>query len=164
MEAIFVAITNAEDHVYITTPYFIPNSEIVTALQVLARSNKDVKVIVPKKSDSWIAEYATNSYLEMLLEAGVEVYQYTKGFIHAKTMVVDGVFSSVGTTNMDYRSFNINFEVNALIYDETISSELTEFFNDDLKHSEKLELESWKNRSKRTKLVEAVARLMAPIL
>ena len=164
MEAVFVAITNAEDHVYITTPYFIPNSEIVTALQVLARSNKDVKVIVPKKSDSWIAEYATNSYLEMLLEAGVEVYQYTKGFIHAKTMVVDGVFSSVGTTNMDYRSFNINFEVNALIYDETISSELTEFFNDDLKHSEKLELESWKNRSKRTKLVEAVARLMAPIL
>ncbi|WP_218845037.1 cardiolipin synthase [Winogradskyella pacifica] len=164
MEAIFVAITNAEDHVYITTPYFIPNSEIVTALQVLARSNKEVKIIVPKKSDSWIAEYATNSYLEMLLEAGVEVYRYTKGFIHAKTMVVDGVFCTVGTTNMDYRSFNINFEVNALIYNKKISSELTEFFNEDLKHCEKLELNSWKNRSKRTKLIEAVARLMAPIL
>ncbi|WP_316929644.1 cardiolipin synthase [Winogradskyella psychrotolerans] len=164
MEAIFVAITNADDHVYITTPYFIPNSEIVTALQVLARSNKEVKIIVPKKSDSWIAEYATNSYLEMLLEAGVEVYRYTKGFIHAKTMVVDGVFCTVGTTNMDYRSFNINFEVNALIYNKKISSELTEFFNDDLKHCEKLELNSWKNRSKRTKLIEAVARLMAPIL
>ena len=164
MEAIFVAITNAEDHVYITTPYFIPNSEIVTALQVLARSNKEVKIIVPKKSDSWIAEYATNSYLEMLLEAGVEVYRYTKGFIHAKTMVVDGVFCTVGTTNMDYRSFNINFEVNALIYNKKISSELTEFFNDDLKDCEKLELKSWQNRSKRTKLIEAVARLMAPIL
>ncbi|WP_218841416.1 cardiolipin synthase [Winogradskyella costae] len=164
MEAIFVAITNAEDHVYITTPYFIPNSEIVTALQVLARSNKEVKIIVPKTSDSWIAEYATNSYLEMLLEAGVEVYRYTKGFIHAKTMVVDGVFCTVGTTNMDYRSFNINFEVNALIYNEKISSELTDFFNDDLKHCERLDLESWKNRSKRTKLIEAVARLMAPIL
>lgn len=164
MEAIFVAITNAEDHVYITTPYFIPNTEIVTALQVIARSNIKVKIIVPKKSDSWIAEYATNSYLELLLEAGVEVYQYTKGFIHAKTMVVDGVFSTVGTTNMDYRSFNINFEVNALIYNKEISKELTEFFNDDLKHCEQLELKSWQNRTKRTKLLEAAARLMAPLL
>ena len=164
MEAIFVAITNAEDLVYITTPYFIPNSEIVTALQVTARSNIKVKIIVPKTSDSWIAEYATNSYLELLLEAGVEVYRYTKGFIHAKTMVVDGVFSTVGTTNMDYRSFNINFEVNALIYNKDISEQLIEFFNDDLKHCEKLELSSWQKRSKRTKLVEAIARLMAPLL
>lgn len=164
MEAIFVAITNAEDHVYITTPYFIPNSEIVTALQVTARSNIKVKVIVPKTSDSWIAEHATNSYLEMLLEAGVEVYTYTKGFIHAKTMVVDGVFSTIGTTNMDYRSFNINFEVNALIYNEGISTQLTKFFNDDLKDCEQLDLESWQKRSRQTKLVEAVARLMAPLL
>ncbi|WP_218841521.1 cardiolipin synthase [Winogradskyella undariae] len=164
MEAIFVAITNAEDHVYITTPYFIPNSEILTALQVIARSNIEVKIIVPKTSDSWIAEYATNSYLEMLLEAGVEVYHYTKGFVHAKTMVVDGVFSTVGTTNMDYRSFNINFEVNALIYSKKISSELTAFFNEDLKDCEKLELQSWKKRSKRKKNIEAIARLMAPLL
>lgn len=164
MEAIFVAITNAEDHVYVTTPYFIPNSEIVTALQVIARSNKDVKIIIPKKSDSWIAEYATNSYLELLLEAGVEVYRYTKGFIHAKTMVVDGVFSTVGTTNMDYRSFNINFEVNALIYSKDISHQLTEFFKADLKDCHQLDLQTWRNRSKRTKLIEAVARLMAPLL
>ncbi|WP_218843414.1 cardiolipin synthase [Winogradskyella wichelsiae] len=164
MESIFIAITNAEDYVYITTPYFIPNSEILTALQVIARSNIEVKIIVPKKSDSWIAEYATNSYLEMLLAAGVEVYHYTKGFVHAKTMVVDGVFSTVGTTNMDYRSFNINFEVNALIYDKKISSELTEFFNEDLKDCEKLEWQSWKKRPKRTKIIEAIARLMAPLL
>lgn len=164
MDAIFVAITNAEDYIYITTPYFIPNSEIVTALQVAARSNIEVKIIVPKTSDSWIAEYATNSYLQLLLEAGVEVYQYTKGFVHAKTMVVDDVFSTVGTTNMDYRSFNINFEVNALIYNKKFSESLSDLFNADLKDCEKLELKSWKNRSKRTKLVEAVARLMAPLL
>lgn len=164
MEAIFVAITNAEDHVYITTPYFIPNPEILTALQVMARSSIKVKIIVPKTSDSWIAEYATNSYLEMLLESGAEVYQYTKGFIHAKTMVVDGVFSTVGTTNMDYRSFNINFEVNALIYSKVFSAELTDLFNDDLKHCEKLELKSWQERSKRIKLIESMARLMAPLL
>ncbi|WP_282044494.1 cardiolipin synthase [Winogradskyella flava] len=164
MEAIFVAITNAETSIYITTPYFIPNDEIITALQVAARSNLDVKVIVPKDSDSWVAEYATNSYLEQLLEAGVEVYQYTKGFVHAKTMVVDSVFGTVGTANLDYRSFNINFEVNALVYDRNFSKELTALFNKDLEDSKKIEYEKWKNRAKTTKFIEAIARLAAPLL
>ncbi|MBC2845872.1 cardiolipin synthase [Winogradskyella flava] len=164
MEAIFVAITNAETSIYITTPYFIPNDEIITALQVAARSNLDVKVIVPKDSDSWVAEYATNSYLEQLLEAGVEVYQYTKGFVHAKTMVVDNVFGTVGTANLDYRSFNINFEVNALVYDRNFSKELTALFNKDLEDSKKIEYEKWKNRAKTTKFIEAIARLAAPLL
>lgn len=164
MESIFVAITNAEDYIHITTPYFIPNDEIVTALQVAARSNIEVKLIVPKKSDSWIAEYATNSYLEKLLEAGVEVYQYTKGFVHAKTIVIDDVFSTVGTANMDYRSFNINFEVNALIYNKPFARELNQVFNSDLENSIQLELNAWKKRNKRTKLTEALARLAAPLL
>ena len=164
MESIFVAITNAEDYIHITTPYFIPNDEIVTALQVAARSNIEVKLIVPKKSDSWIAEYATNSYLEKLLEAGVEVYQYTKGFVHAKTIVIDDVFSTVGTANMDYRSFNINFEVNALVYNKTFARELNQVFNSDLENSIQLELNAWKKRNKRTKLTEALARLAAPLL
>jgi cardiolipin synthase len=164
MESIFVAITNAEDYIHITTPYFIPNDEIVTALQVAARSNIEVKLIVPKKSDSWIAEYATNSYLEKLLEAGVEVYQYTKGFVHAKTIVIDDVFSTVGTANMDYRSFNINFEVNALVYNKPFARELNQVFNSDLENSIQLELNAWKKRNKRTKLTEALARLAAPLL
>lgn len=164
MEGIFVAITTAEDFIYITTPYFIPNTEIVTALQLAARSDIKVKLMVPKISDSWIAQYATNSYIELLLEAGVEIYHYKKGFIHAKTMVVDGVFSSVGTANMDYRSFNINFEVNALIYSSDFSNQLIDLFNNDLIDCEKLEFESWKKRSKRVKIVEAIARLTAPLL
>lgn len=164
MESIFVAITNAEKYIHITTPYFIPNDEIVTALQVAARSNIEVKLIVPKKSDSWIAEYATNSYLEKLLEAGVEVYQYTKGFVHAKTMVIDDVFSTVGTANMDYRSFNINFEVNALVYDEPFAKELNQVFSSDLEHTTQLKLDVWKKRAKSTKLIEALARLAAPLL
>ena len=131
---------------------------------VLNRSNIEVKLIVPKKSDSWIAEYATNSYLEKLLEAGVEVYQYTKGFVHAKTIVIDDVFSTVGTANMDYRSFNINFEVNALIYNKPFAKELNQVFNSDIENTTKLELEAWKKRSKRTKLIEALARLAAPLL
>jgi cardiolipin synthase len=164
MEAIFVAITNAEDHIYITTPYFIPNDEIITALQVAARSNIEVKIIIPKNSDSWVAENATNSYIEQLLEAGVEVYQYTKGFIHSKTIVVDDVFSSVGTANIDYRSFNINFEVNALMYNKNFCTQVSELFKDDIDDSEKLELQSWKKRSKSAKAAEALARLAAPLL
>jgi cardiolipin synthase len=94
----------------------------------------------------------------------VEVYQYTKGFVHAKSMVVDGVFSTVGTANMDYRSFNINFEVNALVYNENFSEKLVDMFNTDLKDTIQLELKSWHKRSKKVKFIEAIARLAAPLL
>ncbi|MCB0470189.1 MAG: cardiolipin synthase, partial [Flavobacteriaceae bacterium] len=104
MEAIFTAILTAESYVYITTPYFIPNDEILSALQVASKSGVEVKLLIPKESDSWTAKYATDSYLEPLLEAGVQVYRYTKGFIHAKTIVVDDLFSTIGTSNIDYRS------------------------------------------------------------
>lgn len=164
MEAIFSAITNAEKYVYITTPYFIPNDEIVTAMQVAAKSGVDVKLIIPKTSDSWIAENATNSYITPLLEANVSVYHYLKGFVHAKTLVVDDNFCTIGTANMDYRSFEINFEVNAFIYDNVISNLLKSHFMEDLEDSTKLTLEAWKNRSRFSKFKEAIARLMAPLL
>jgi len=164
MEAIFTAITNAEDYVYITTPYFIPNDEIITAIQVASRCDIDVRIIIPKNSDSWTAEYATNSYIEKLLEANVKVYRYNKGFVHAKTMVIDDVFTSVGTANIDYRSFNINFEVNALIYNETISKNLKMQFLKDVKDSELVEYNSWVKRSRLNKIKESFCRLWAPLL
>lgn len=164
MESLFIAICNAEKYICITTPYFIPNDEIILALQIAARSEIEVKIIVPKISDSWIAQYATSSYIQPMLEAGVKFYHYTKGFIHAKTLVVDGVLSSVGTANMDYRSFNINFEVNTLIYNKSFSQELLQMFNDDLKDCEELTLEMWKQRSSSTKIKEAFAKLLAPLL
>ena len=163
-DALFLAITNATDCIYITTPYFIPDDEIVKALQIAARSNIDVKLLVPKTSDSWISEYATNSFLERLLESGIEVYQYNKGFIHAKTVLVDDSFSSIGTANMDYRSFNINFEVNALVYHKETNKTLKTIFFEDLNDANKLQFEDWKNRSKLTKAAEALANLMAPLL
>lgn len=164
MEAIFVAINTADDYVYITTPYFIPNEQIITALQVAAKSDVDVRLLIPKESDSWTAKHATNSYLEMLLEANVKIYRYEKGFIHAKTIVVDDVFSTVGTANLDYRSFNINFEINALIYNTKTSVELKKHFLEDLKDSEQLELNSWQERSSFNKLKESYARLWSPLL
>ncbi|SFN75958.1 cardiolipin synthase [Bizionia echini] len=164
MEAIFVAINTAEDYVYVTTPYFIPNDEIITSLQIAAKSGLDVRLLIPKTSDSWTAKHATNSYLERLLEAQVKVYRYTKGFIHAKTMVVDDLFSTIGTANLDYRSFNINFEINALIYNKKTSIELKNIFLEDLNDSEELTLETWQQRTKFSKLKESYCRLWSPLL
>lgn len=164
MEAILTAINNAESYIYLTTPYFIPNDQIISALQIASKIGVDVKLLIPKVSDSWVAENAMNSYLETLMDAGVKVYRYNKGFIHAKTMVVDDVFSTIGSCNIDNRSFNINFEINALIYDKEQSKILKAHFLEDLNTSECIHLELWKNRSKLSKLKESFARLWSPLL
>lgn len=164
MEVIFTAIVTAEKYVYITTPYFVPNDQIITAMQVASKSGIDVRLLIPMESDSWTAKHATNSYLECLLQANVKIYRYCKGFIHAKTMVVDDIFSTVGTTNMDHRSFSINFEINAMIYDEEKSKELKSHFFEDLKDSEEVEYQRWIDRSKFQKLKESYSRLWAPLL
>ncbi|SFU43474.1 cardiolipin synthase [Pustulibacterium marinum] len=164
MEAIFTAINIAEDYVYITTPYFIPNDEMITALSAAAKSGVDVKIITPEQSDSWMAKHASASYFERMLESGVRIFYYQPGFVHAKTMVVDDVFTTIGTSNMDYRSFNINFEINALIYDEKISAEALSHFKIDLAESREVVLEEWEKRSFSNKLAESFTRLMAPLL
>jgi len=164
MDVIFAAITSADHYIYITTPYFIPNDEIILALQIASRSGIDVRLLIPDKSDTLIAKYASNAYLQRLFDANIKVYRYTKGFVHSKTMVVDDVFSSIGTTNMDYRSFKINFEINAIIYDKTISKELKTLFLADLKNAQEMNPETWKNRSNFEKLKEAFCKLWAPLL
>lgn len=164
MEAILTAINNAEKYVYVTTPYFIPNPQVITALQIAAKVGVDVKLIIPKESDSWVAKHATNSFIEPLLEAGVKIYRYRKGFVHAKTMVVDDVFATIGTCNLDNRSFNINFEINALIYDNEESELLKAQFYTDLENSESIDFDRWKNRPKLDKLKESYSRLWAPML
>ncbi|WP_341215062.1 cardiolipin synthase [uncultured Wocania sp.] len=164
MEVIFTAIVTANDYIYITTPYFVPNEQIITALQIAAKSGVDVRLIVPEKSDSWIVKHASNSFLDALLKAGVKVYKYNKGFVHAKTMVVDDLFSTVGTSNMDYRSFNINFEVNTLIYDVEQSKILKKHFLEDLKNSNEVNYNTYLNRSSFDKLKESYCRLWSPLI
>lgn len=164
MEVIFTSIVTAEKYVYITTPYFIPNDQIITAMQVASKSGVDVRLILPDTSDAWITKHASDSYLQELLDADVKVYQYKKGFIHSKTIVVDDIFSSIGTANMDYRSFNINFEINAMIYNEHLSLELKQHFMDDLNDSFQLEPSVWKKRPKIQKFKESYSRLWAPLL
>ncbi|HLT34085.1 MAG TPA: cardiolipin synthase, partial [Aquaticitalea sp.] len=164
MEVIFTAIVTSEKYVYVTTPYFIPNDQIISSLQVASKSGVDVRLLIPKDSDSWTAKHATNSYLETLMEAGVRIFRYCKGFSHAKTLVIDDMFSTVGTSNMDNRSFNINFEIDAVIYNEKKSIELKSHFLEDLKDSEEIDYKRWVQRSKGQRLQESYCRLWAPLL
>ncbi len=164
MEAFFCAITSARKYIYITSPYFMPNAQILTALMTASRSGVDVRIIIPKVSDSWPAQYATDSYIEELEHSGVQMYRYKKGFVHAKTLVIDDVFSSIGTANMDYRSFALNFEINALIYDKEVNKQMKRIFEKDLEECEEIEYERWLERSFIRKLQESFARLWAPLL
>lgn len=164
MEAMFAAINGATKYVYITSPYLIPNGQILTSMTTASRSGVDVRIIIPRKSDSWASQYASDSYIEQLLDSGVRVYRYCKGFVHAKTMVIDGLFTSIGTANLDYRSFSINFEINALLYDREMADRMEKVFQIDLADSEEVELERWRERSLKRKLQESFSRLWAPLL
>ncbi|WP_121665709.1 cardiolipin synthase [Mesonia aquimarina] len=164
MEAIFTAINGAEKYIKITTPYFIPNEQILTALKTASRRGVKVSILVPKEGDSWAAKYATNSYIVELLESGIEVYHYCKGMVHAKTIVIDDIFTTVGTSNMDYRSFEINFEINALVYNESFAQEMTKIFNDDIAHCDQVDYQEWINRPITNRLKESFSRLWAPLL
>jgi len=164
MEALFCAITMARERIYITSPYFIPNDAILTALSTASRSGVDVRIIIPYQSDSWAAQYATDSYIEHCLESGIRIFRYHKGFVHAKTMLIDDVFSTIGTANMDYRSFSINFEINALVYDTSTNQQLAAVFDDDLRQSEEVDLKRWRERGIKRKLKESFCRLWAPLL
>ncbi len=164
MEALFCGITAARERIYITSPYYMPNDAIFTALKTAARSGVDVRVILPYESDSWAAQYASDSYIEQSLESGIRIFRYCKGFIHAKTMLVDDSLSTIGTANLDYRSFSLNFEITALIYNRAINDQMAETFENDLNDCEEVTLERWKERGLGRKLKESFNRLWAPLL
>jgi cardiolipin synthase len=164
MFSLIKAIGLAEREILISTPYFIPGETLLNALIVAALSGVKVKLLVPGRSDSKVVDFAARSYYGNLLQAGVEIYQYTRGFIHSKTMVCDGMLSVIGTANMDTRSFELNFEVNSIIYDEQIGKQLTGVFYRDIEYAEKIEPEHWHNRSFLKELPEKLARLFSPLL
>ncbi len=164
MQAYFSAIATAESYVYISTPYFLPNESIMTAIKTASLSGVDVRLLLPEKNDSWIVGRGSRSYLDELLEAGVNVYLFERGFTHSKLLIIDDVFASVGTANMDIRSFSQDFEVNAIIYDEGVSQTLKKDFLNDLKGSKKLDLEGWRKRPRVDKGLESVARIFSPLL
>ncbi|MDO8991823.1 cardiolipin synthase [Daejeonella sp.] len=158
------AINLASEEILITSPYFIPNDSLLDALCIAALGGVKVKILVPMKSDSKFVDYAVRSYYSDLLNAGIEVFQYSKGLIHAKTMVCDSKIAIVGTANMDSRSFDLNFEVNAIVYDKQVANELAGIFYDDLKDSVQLNQTEWTKRSVLQKFMEKAVRLFSPLL
>lgn len=163
-QAFFAAITNAKKSVYITTPYLMPPPALFSALEVAALSGVDVRILIPRKSDARIPKWSSFSYVERLLEVGVRVYFYQPGFIHSKTIMVDGVFSSIGTTNLDFRSLETNFEVNAFVYEEVFTRKMVKFFKADLRDSQEISLDEWLKRPWHKKLRESLAHIISPML
>lgn len=157
-------ITAAKESVYIQTPYFIPDASLLDTLRIAALSGVDVRIMIPNKPDHMFVYWATFSYIGEMLKAGAKVYIYENGFIHAKTLMVDRKITSVGTANIDMRSFRLNFEVNAFIYSEQIANKLTDGFIADMKLSSPLSLDTYSKRPLRIRFKESFSRLLSPLL
>lgn len=164
LEMYFGAIATAKKRIFITTPYFIPEASIIMGLKTAAVSGVDVRVIYPQRPDSRIVNYASLSFMEELMQAGVRFYAYQKGFIHAKVILIDHLLASVGTANMDMRSFYSNFEMNAVLFDKETLQRIESDFLQDLKDSRELKLEQFEKRSRYQKGKEVVARLLSPLM
>ena len=157
-------ISEANNTIFIQSPYFVPDSSIFDALRIAALSGIDVRIMIPSKPDHPFVYWASLSYLGELVELGARCYKYDKGFVHSKVIMIDSLVSSVGTANMDIRSFKLNFECNAFIYDQNITKQLEEQFMRDINDSTRIEYDWYIERGNITKIRESVSRLLSPLL
>ncbi|MED3623124.1 cardiolipin synthase [Neobacillus thermocopriae] len=160
----FSMISSARESVWIASPYFIPDEDIFSALKVAALSGIDVRLLVPNRPDKRIVFHASRSYFPELMAAGVKIFEYERGFMHSKIIIVDGELASIGTSNMDMRSFHLNFEVNAFLFRTKSTLKLVEEYLNDLKHSKQIDLETFQQRHIGYRLLESTARLLSPLL
>ena len=160
----FSMIISAKKSIWIASPYFIPDEDILSALKIAALSGIDVSIIVPKRPDKKIVFYASRSYFPVLLEAGAKIFEYEKGFMHSKIMIIDGELASIGTSNMDMRSFHLNFEINAFLYRTNSTETLVADFINDIGHSIQIQKDTFYKRPILQRLYESTARLLSPLL
>ena len=160
----FKAISAAKRRILLQTPYFLPSDGLLKALESAALSGVDVRVMLPRKSDSWILTHASQSYVEECLLAGIKIYLYEAGMLHGKVLVVDEEFASTGSTNFDFRSFEHNFEENIVAYSREVNGLLAEQFMEDAKDCTRLKLSEWNKRPRADKVKESIFRLLSPIL
>ena len=160
----FSLINHARDYVYITNPYIIPGEPLLEALQSCALSGVDVRILTPARSDNPVVKWGIRSYFQSLLDAGVQVYLYPHGFLHSKIIVADDSVASVGTANLDIRSFEQNFEVNAVIYDSGIARQLKALFHQECWISTQLDPDTYSERPWMDRLKEGGAKIFSPIL
>ena len=164
MQGLLLAIASCRKYFYVQTPYLLPTEPVLLALKTAALSGVDVRIMVPEKGDNKLIHWGTMSYWEELMEAGVKIYGYKKGFLHSKLWVADDQFFSIGSTNMDFRSFEHNFEVNAFVYDSMAAMGMKQLFLSDQKDANLLSLKEWRMRPWSQKFRESVIRLLSPLL
>lgn len=164
MQGLVKALCCAKRYFYIETPYLLPTEEVIMGLQTAALAGVDVRIMLPKRADTFIIHKGSLSYLDELMRAGVKVYLYRKGFLHSKLWVSDDEWASVGSTNMDFRSFEHNFEANAFFYDKDMALHLKEIFLTDQKKCLLLSRKLWSKRLWSNKILESIVRLLAPLL
>ena len=164
METILLAISQAKKTICIATPYFIPTEQLTSALVIAAANGIKVELILPATSDSFIVQHASFSFIKPLLQRGVNVYLYEKGFIHSKTISIDSVLSFVGTVNMDTRSFCLNFEITSIIHEVALCKAMEDSFGKDKQSSRLVTLEQWQNRPVLQRAMDSVCRLLAALL
>ncbi len=164
MQGLLMAITGARKYFYIQTPYLLPTEPILLALKTAALGGVDVRIMLPERADTWLTHLGSFSYLDELMGAGVRIYFYRKGFLHSKLMVSDDTLSTIGSTNMDFRSFEHNFEVNAFLYDAASALQLKDIFLQDQQDAVLLQRREWAERPWYQKVAESVIRLLAPLL
>jgi cardiolipin synthase len=164
LQGIITVFSNARKNIFIHTPYFLPPESLMTAIEMAALSGIDVRLMVPFKTDTILASAASSSYFQRVMEAGARIYLYKQNFLHSKAITVDNEIGIVGTANMDIRSFEQNFEVNAFIYGEQTAIDLYNAFEEDAKYCEEIDLENWKKRRPVQRVKESFARLFSPLL
>jgi cardiolipin synthase len=162
--ALLKMIYKAKKRIYLQTPYFIPDESILIALKMAAMSGVDVRVMIPGRPDSKMVYWASHSYLGNVVKSGVRCFLYEKGFLHAKTIVVDTELASVGTANVDIRSFKLNFETNAFLYDTQLAAKLEEYFLRDQEECHEVTIEQYLKRPLYLRILESLTRLLSPIL
>ncbi len=164
MQCYFAAITNAKSNIYIITPYFTPNESLLNALKIAALGGVQVSLMLPEKSDTTLAYWSTMSYATELLEAGVKVYLFSKGFNHSKVISIDGELCLIGSANFDNRSLEHNFEITSIIYNSDITQQIDKQFLKDTERCKSLASSKWAKRSVGNQVKEALARLLSPLL
>lgn len=164
LQADSYAIARAQRRVWIQTPYYLPSEVLNTALQEAALAGIDVRLMLPARSDSKAVDLASHSFLGDMLLAGVHISRYTPGFLHSKLLIIDDDLTIVGSANMDFRSFEHNFEVNAFVYDSDFNARMSEVFLADEAHCQRLTPGEWFHRPRRRRLAESFMRVFSPLL
>lgn len=164
MQGLLQVISQSRRYLYIQTPYFLPTEPILMALRNAALAGVDVRLMVPLRGDSLLVDLASHSYYKEAMTAGVKIYQYEAGYLHSKVVLADDNFVTVGSTNIDFRSFEHNFEINAFIYDPEVVREMKRIFMNDLEHSRRVVASEWKKRPLWNRFWESLVRLLSPLL